>query len=69
MKQIIERKAVEECAASGWSIGDTAEELGVSYPMLYRFLVQENMRHLFRHGNCESKKLKKSNVDTPQNGV
>jgi hypothetical protein len=69
VKQIIYRKDVEECAESGWSIGDTAEELDVSYATLYRFLVQENMRYLFRHGNRRLKELKKSNVDTPQRGV
>ena len=66
MSRPIIRQDVIDCANSEYSIGDTAEELGVSYQRLYRFIKQENLFGLFRHGNASVKKLKKSNIAWPR---
>jgi transposase-like protein len=62
MSRPISRQDVIDCAKSEYSISDTAEELHVSYQRLYRFIREENLAVLFRHGNASVKKLKKSNV-------
>ena len=54
MKELITLKDVEECAASGWTIKDTAEELGVTYDAVYRYLKKHNLQHLFPHGNAKT---------------
>ena len=57
------REAVADCAASGWTIPDVAEEFEVSYSKAYRFIAMNGMKHLFRHGNRRVKELKESNID------
>ena len=57
------RQDVIDCALSGWSISETAEELDVKYHAVYRFAKQEEILHLFRHGNRVMQKLQKSSID------
>lgn len=50
-------KAVLDCARSGWSLKDTAEEFCLTYSQIYRFVNIHNISKAFRHGN---KKVKNS---------
>lgn len=65
MSRPIRRQDVIDCANSEYSMAETAEELGVSYQRLYRFAKKEKLSQLFRHGNAQMKKLKKSNIARP----
>ena len=61
------REAVVDCAASGWTIPDVAEEFGVSYSMAYKFVVRHGLKHLFRHGNTRREESADSDIDmTPR---
>lgn len=61
------RQAVMDCAASGWTIPDVAEEFDVSYSTAYRFVKVNGLKHLFRHGNRRVEELKDSNIDMARN--
>ena len=63
MSRPIIRQDVIDCAESGWTITETAEELGVKYHRLYRYAKKENLLSLFRHGNRKVQKLQKSDID------
>jgi len=57
------REAVVDCADSGWTIPDVAEEFGVSYSTAYKFIVTQNLKHLFKHGNRKSEESEDSGID------
>ncbi|MDA8122260.1 MAG: helix-turn-helix domain-containing protein [Deltaproteobacteria bacterium] len=61
------REAVMDCAASGWTIPEVAEEFDVSYSTAYRFVKVNGLKHLFRHGNRRVKELKDSDIDMVAN--
>jgi transposase len=61
------REAVVDCAASGWTIPDVAEEFGVSYSTAYKFVVKQNLKHLFRHGNKRPEESEDSDIDMARN--
>jgi len=44
---------------------DTAEELGVSYFAICRFVKRNDLCDLFRHGNTKAQLLQRSRIDDP----
>jgi transposase-like protein len=61
----IQRQEVVDCAESGYSMRDTAEELGVSYFAICRFVKRNDLCDLFRHGNTKAQLLQRSRIDDP----
>jgi transposase len=66
----LQLEEVIQCGQSGYSMRETAEELGMSYFTVCRFAKKHKIEHLFRHGNAKAQTSQKSQgspIATPNN--
>ena len=57
---------VLDCAQSGWTVAETADEFGVCYNTVHRFIAKHGLKGLFRHGNTNYvKSSTQQSVDHP----